>query len=78
MVIKKIKIGQWYETSLGYGECTKTGGTFPPSCQVRIAWSIPRGTVTMRPRDIIRELSEREVAALKDRIGAPAAGKVSP
>jgi hypothetical protein len=56
MQIKSIKAGRWYETELGVGECTRAGGTHPPTVQVRITHPFPRGTVYMKPRQVKREV----------------------
>lgn len=58
-----IKVGRWYETKLGVGECTAAGGTFPPSVQVRIVAPFPRGTVTLTPRDVVREVDAPKEAS---------------
>jgi hypothetical protein len=65
MKLKQIKVGQWYETRVGIGECKRVGGTFPPSLQVRIVAPLPRGVVNVIPRDVVRALSDAEVAPFK-------------
>jgi hypothetical protein len=60
MQIKSIKVGRWYETKLGLGECLKSGGTFPPSVTIRIVKPIPRGAVHLAPRDVLREMPAPE------------------
>lgn len=55
MKIKDIKVGLWYETNVGIGECVRSGGTYPPSVQVNITHPWPRGTVNVAPKDVIRE-----------------------
>lgn len=65
MQIAKIKVGHWYETKVGVGECVRSGGTHPPSVRMRIVSPFPRGILNVVPRDVIRELSEAESAPLK-------------
>lgn len=60
MQIKKIIPGHWYETNVGVGECLKSGGTYPPSVQIRIVFPFPRGVVNLRPRDVICEVVKPE------------------
>ena len=59
MKIASIKVGRCYETKLGIGECLSVGGTFPVSVRFRIDKPFPRGTVTVVPRDVIREVPSR-------------------
>ena len=56
MTIKQIKVGKWYETKSGIGECVSVGGTHPPSVQVNIHLPFPRGRCFLAPRDVIREV----------------------
>jgi len=65
MNLKSIKVGRWYETKLGAGECTRAGGTFPPSVMVRIVAPFPRGLANLAPREITRELTDAEVNLIK-------------
>ena len=56
MKLTAIKVGRWYETKLGVGECTAAGGTFPPSVMVRIVAPFPRGLVNLTPKEVVREV----------------------
>ena len=56
MTIKQIKVGKWYETKSGTGECISVGGTFPPSVGFIIHQPFPRGRCYLLPRDVIREV----------------------
>lgn len=58
MQLKQIKVGKWYETKRGIGECTRSGGTFPPSVQLRITYPLPRGLMNFRPRDVLCETND--------------------
>lgn len=60
MKLEKIKVGRWYETNFGIGECVKAGGTFPPSVQIRIERPYPRGVVNLAPRDVKHEIPAPE------------------
>jgi hypothetical protein len=55
MTITKIKVGKWYQTKVGIGECLRVGGTFPPSVQIKITHPFPRGIVNVVPRDVFHE-----------------------
>ena len=63
--IKEIKVGRWYETTHGTGECTKSGGTFPPSVVFRITSPMPLGARTLAPREVIREVQAPKGASEK-------------
>lgn len=56
MKLSAIKPTLWYETKLGIGQCLSTGGTHPPSAQFRIIAPIPRGVVSLAPRDVFSEV----------------------
>jgi hypothetical protein len=58
MNIKSIKVGHWYETTSGIGQCQKSGGTFPPSVVIVITMPLPLGTRSLRPRDVLREVPD--------------------
>lgn len=62
MQIKKIKVGNWYETKVGVGKCTASGGTFPPSVMIDITHPFPRGRVNVTPKDVLREVPSPEPA----------------
>lgn len=57
MKLTSIKVGRWYETDLGIGKCTQSGGTFPPSVMVEIVAPIPRGKINLTPRQVLREVN---------------------
>lgn len=61
--IKAIKVGCWYETNVGVGECVRSGGTFPPSVRIQITAPFPRGLVNVKPRDVFREVTAVEGVA---------------
>jgi hypothetical protein len=58
MQIKKIKEGRWYQTTNGFGICTKVGGTFPPSVRIDIKGPIPFGLRILKPRDVQEEIPD--------------------
>lgn len=60
MKITAIKVGLWYETTLGVGECLRVGGTHPPSCKFRIDLPFPRGVMFVAPRDVKKEVPKPE------------------
>jgi hypothetical protein len=60
MTIKKIKVGHWYKTTLGFGECKRVGGTFPPTVQIEIVRPFPRGVLNLRPRDVEEEVNPND------------------
>jgi hypothetical protein len=64
MNIKNLKPGMWVYTKLGYGAVKRVGGTHPTSVRVAIFAPLPRGEVSMRPRDVERELHREELARL--------------
>jgi hypothetical protein len=55
MKLTAIKVGKWYETTLGIGQCVKVGGTFPPGVRIRIERPFPRGELNLTSRDVSRE-----------------------
>lgn len=65
MNIKSIKQDSIVETTVGVGRVKRVGGTHPPSVQVVIVTPIPRGLCNVRPRDVLRVLSDAEVAELR-------------
>jgi len=67
VTIKKIALGMWVQTSVGFGEVKRVGGTHPPSVRVHIVGPIPRGIVNVLPRDVERVLTTEEVAAARSR-----------
>lgn len=60
MQLKNVKVGAWYETKLGTGECLRVGGTHPPTAQFNISRPLPRGRQYVAPRDVIREVAAPE------------------
>ncbi len=62
MNLKSLKIGMWVHTKQGYGAVKRVGGSWPPSVRVSIFAPVPRGLVTMMPRDVVRQLHPQEVA----------------
>ena len=65
MNIKSIKQGSIVETTVGVGLVKRVGGTHPPSVQVVVVTPIPRGMCNVRPRDVLRVLSDAAVAELR-------------
>jgi hypothetical protein len=59
MKIDKIVVGTTVETTMGIGKVVRVGGTYPPSVQVEITQPIPRGRVSLRPRDVLRVVPEK-------------------
>ena len=68
MQLKRIKVGNWYETNAGTGICEKTEGYYPAAITVRILWPIPFGIRLVKPRDVQRELDADEAAQLNAEI----------
>ena len=58
MKLTSIKVGCWYETTMGVGKCTASGGTFPPSVMIDIVAPLPRGRINFKPRDVTREVPD--------------------
>lgn len=56
MQLKKIIVGRWYKTKMGLGQCVRAGGTFPVSVQMKIVAPLPRGVVSVVPRDVEEEV----------------------
>ena len=56
MTITKIKVGTWYETTQGIGQCLRSGGTHPPSVEFNITRPFPRGRVFLKPREVLKEI----------------------
>jgi len=65
MTLKQIKLGTWVETTVGIGTVESVGGT-PPSVSVHVRIPIPRGLVSLRSRDVLRQLSYDETRVLND------------
>ena len=57
MPLKKIRVGLWYQTTRGVGQCLSVGGTFPPSCRFRIVAPLPLGVLTLSPRQVEFEVA---------------------
>jgi len=55
MQMTKIKVGKWYETNVGIGQCLETGGRYPPAAKFNIVAPLPRGVVFVVPRDVLKE-----------------------
>ncbi len=60
MKLSSIKVGGWYETRLGIGECLRVGGTYPPSVKFRIVAPLPRGEVYVKPAEVLRAVPKPE------------------
>lgn len=75
MKLTAIKVGRWYETKFGVGKCTKSGGTFPPSCMMDIIHPFPRGVVNLTPKDVLREVTP--LVAPTDKLNAKSACRCS-
>lgn len=69
MKLSLVKVGHWYDTTIGHGECVAVGGTFPPSARMRTVQPIPRGVQNVDPRSIRRELSPESSEALRQNYG---------
>lgn len=61
MKITEIKVGKYYRTQVGNGECKAVGGTHPPSVKFFIAEPIPRGIQYLKPRDVLEEIAPPEI-----------------
>ena len=61
MKLSKVKVGSWYETKSGVGQCVQRQGWHPPAAKFHIVAPFPRGTTFVAPRDIIRELRPEEL-----------------
>lgn len=60
MRMEDVKVGRWYETSQGLGECLGTTGAGPLPVAIRLRLPGPsRRTVYLAPADLIRELPMR-------------------
>jgi hypothetical protein len=66
MRITSIKAGKWYETTKGVGECIRSGGTSPPSVQVKIVHPFPRGIVSFLPKEVIQEIAAIPRAVIRE------------
>lgn len=62
MKTKDIKVGRFYETKLGAGECLAIQSSTPPSARMRIDRPFPRGVVYVPVRDVIREIEPTSAA----------------
>jgi hypothetical protein len=58
MKAKDVKVGGYYETKLGEGECLAIQGSAPPMARMRIERPFPRGIIYVQMRDVIREVSK--------------------
>ena len=58
MKLADIKRFQWYETTQGIGQCQYVGGTRPVTCRFRITHPLPRGTVNLSPREVLRPVAD--------------------
>lgn len=56
MKATSIKVGNWYETKLGYGRCIGTDSRRPVAFKFEITSPIPRGTCLIAPRDVVAEI----------------------
>jgi len=56
MRAKEIKVGGWYETKLGVGECLAIQTSSPPSARMRIERPFPRGVIYVAVRDVLRKV----------------------
>jgi len=68
MTIKAIKIGKWYDTKAGIGECidNNTITRFSPAVvKIAVRYPIPFGLRMVSPRDVHRQLEDDEVQAMK-------------
>lgn len=54
----EIKPGHWYDTKLGVGPCIDSAGRFPPSVRIHIVGPMPRGVISLAPRDVYREIND--------------------
>jgi hypothetical protein len=57
MRAKDIKVGRWYKTNVGVGECIADAtGRFPAAAKFRITEPVPRGVVFVLPRDVVERV----------------------
>jgi hypothetical protein len=52
VTIKKIKVNEWYSTTMGIGRVARVQEHSPPSVRIMIVAPIPRGEIWVRPRDV--------------------------
>ncbi len=61
-----IKVGGYYETKQGFGQCVAAGGCYPWAAQVRITHPFPRGVVWLNAAEFVREITDAETVQLKE------------
>ncbi len=67
----EIKPGRWYDTKLGVGPCIDSSGRFPPSVRIHIIGPMPRGVISVTPRDVYREIDDPTPKQEPETVTAP-------
>jgi len=59
MRAKDIKVGGFYETKVGVGECLAIHTSRPPTVRMNIMLPFPRGIIYVPCKDVLREVPKK-------------------
>jgi hypothetical protein len=68
----EIKVGNWYEASLGSGRCLAVEGSGARiNVVIDVVRPIPRGRCNVRPRDVVRQIEPIRIAGTREYLLTP-------